>query len=237
MTWVAVGAMVAAAALSAYNANNTARKQDRAVSQGILARMQATRDQSAAMQKTLASLRDSNAKPAVQAANASYLKTLASAGPMGTQPATVGAQSEAYRQAAGAASDASANQAKTTAGLMAVTDAPAIQRQGEGMQIGQLTAALQRMGIHADDASNEAMLKAKGVRPNPWIDLASAALRGYAAGAAGGGGGATTSASEVQSPSSAGYYSGGDFTTGNYTGPGSMSTNYAGNVRNLYGVG
>lgn len=236
MSW-AITAMVAAAALTAYNQKETARKQDRAVSKGILERMNATRDQSTAIQKALADMRGSNAKEAVAQRQGDYLKELSTARPMGSQPAQVGAASDAYREAAGAADAASTAQADKTAGLMAVTDAPGIQRQGEGVRIGQLSALLGQMGIGARDASNQAMMKAQGIRPNPWIGLAAAALSAYGSGRAGSTG-ATSSSSSVQSPSSTGYYQGGSFAGGgNYTGPGSTSTDYTSNVRNLYGVG
>ena len=234
MTW-AVTAMVAAAALTAYNEKETARKQDRAVSQGILQRMQATREQSTAIQQALADLRGSNAKEAVTQRTGDYLKALATAKPMGSQPAQVGAMSDAYRMAAGAADAASADQANTTAGLMAVTDAPGLQRMGEGNRIGLLAARLGEMGIAANDATNQSMLKARGIRPNPWIGLAAAALSAYGGSRAGNP--SSTSSSSVQSPSSSGYFEGGSFAGGgNYTGPGSTSTDYTSNVRNLYGV-
>lgn len=236
MTW-AVTAMVAAAALTAYNEKETARKQDRAVSQGILQHMQATRDQSTAMQKAFAQLKGSNAQPAVEQAKAGYMKALSANPTMGTQPAQVGALSDAYRQAAGTAANDSAGQAAKTAGLMAITDAPAIQRQDETGQIGKLQAALGTMGIAANDASNQAMLRARGIRPNAWINLAATALSAYGRGAAAGGGATTAGAADVQSPSSAGYFQGGNFAGGgNYTGPGSTSTDYAGNLNTLYGI-
>lgn len=237
MTW-AVTAMVAAAALTAYNTKETARKQDRAVSQGILARMQSTRDQSDAMQKTLAQLRDSNAQPAVAQANTDYLRALGAPRPGGTasQPATVGAMSDAYRQAAGAAANDSTALADKTAGLMALTDAPGIQRQGESAQIGQLSAALGRIGISANDATNLAQLKARGIRPNPWIGLAASALSAYGSGAAGAAGSAGSTGS-TNSYSLAGYGGNGGGGAQSYLGDGSLNGTYNQNAGSLFGSG
>lgn len=238
MSWIAVGSMVAAAALTAYNSNHTAKKQDQAVSQGILARMQATREQSDAMQKTLASLRDSNAQPAVTAANQGYLKQLAAPRPGGTnnQPATVGAMSDAYRQASGAAANDSTALADKTAGLMALTDAPGIQRQGESAQIGQLSAALGRIGISANDATNLAQLKARGITPNPWIGLAASALSAYGSGAAGAAGSAGSTGS-TNSYSLAGYGGNGGGGAQSYLGSGSLNGTYNQNAGSLFGSG
>lgn len=236
MTW-AVTAMVAAAALTAYNTKETARKQDRAVSKGILARMQSTREQSDAMQKTLAQLRDSNAQPAVAQANTDYLRALAAPRPGGaaSQPATVGALSDAYRTAAGAAANDSTALADKTAGLMALTDAPGIQRQGESAQIGQLSAALGRIGISANDATNMAQLKARGIRPNPWIGLAASALSAYGSGAAAGAGGGGTGS--TNSYSLAGYGGNGGGGAQSYLGAGSLNGTYNQNAGSLFGSG
>lgn len=236
MTW-AVTAMFAAAALTAYNTKETARKQDRAVSKGILARMQSTREQSDAMQKTLAQLRDSNAQPAVAQANTDYLRALAAPRPGGTasQPATVGALSDAYRTAAGAAANDSTALADKTAGLMALTDAPGIQRQGESAQIGQLSAALGRIGISANDATNLAQLKARGIRPNPWIGLAASALSAYGSGKM-----AAGSAGDTGSTTSyglAGYGGNGGGGAQSYLGAGSLNGTYNQNAGSLFGSG
>lgn len=237
MAWLAGTIALVGAALAAKNQNDAVKRQDRAVSAGILQRMAATRDQSAAIQKALANLRASNDAPQVAQGNQDYLHELATAQPMGSQPAQVGALSDAYRQAAGAADASSKATADKTAGLMAITDAPALQRQGEAVQIGRLGSDLNGIGIAANDQTNQARLKAAGIRPNPWIGLVAQGMQAYgnARLASAGGGG---SAQPSSSGSTDTYWgNGSSFGGGNYTGPGSMSTDYTSNVRNLYGTG
>lgn len=238
MAWIAGTIALVGAALAAKNQNDAVKRQDRATSAGILQRMAATRDQSAAIQKALANLRASNDAPQVAQGNKDYLHALATATPMGSQPAQVGALSDAYRQAAGAADASSQATADKTAGLMAITDAPALQRQGEGVAIGRLGSVLDGISSAANDQFNQTRLKVAGIRPNPWINLIAQGMQSYGAAKAGAGGFQSTGSAPVQSASTDTYWgNGSSFGGGNYTGPGSLSTDYTSNVRNLYGTG
>lgn len=244
MSWYGVAAAVVAAVGTAVQQNQVARRQDRAISQGILQRMNATRDQSSALQKSLAQLRESNAKQAVDQAKGGYLAALSHNPTMGTQPAQVGAVSDAYRQAAGAAANDSNALADKTAGLMAITDAPGIQRQAEANQIGRLQANLTGIGINANDQTAEAQLRARGVRANPWIGLATAALSAYAGGKASGAGAAAGAAGQDYSGMAGGQYNnGGDqYLTGQPSigagdGFSGFSNAYSRNANRLYNVG
>lgn len=240
MAWIAGTIALVGAALAAKNQQDAIKKQDRATSLGILQRMEANKVKSDALQKALANLRNSNAQPQIAQGQKDYLHALATATPMGSQPAQVGALSDAYRAAAGAADASSKAEAGKTAGLMAITDAPALQRQGEGVAIGRLGSNLDQIDSAANDAFNQTRLKVAGIRPNPWINLIAQGMQSYGAAKAGSGGfgGTTSSAQPVQGGSTDTYWgSGSSFGGGNYTGPGSLSTDYSSNVNNLYGLG
>lgn len=238
MAWIAGTIALVGAALAAKNQNDAIKRQDRATSAGILQRMEATRNQSAAIQKALANLRASNDAPQVAQGNKDYLHALATATPMGSQPAQVGALSDAYRQAAGAADASSRDAAGKTAGLMAITDAPALQRQGESVAIGRLGSVLQGINSAANDQYNQTRLKVAGIRPNPWINLVASGMQAYGTGALAAGGVSGSGSSAIKGGDTANYWgSGSSLTGGNYTGPNSLSTDYTSNVRNLYGLG
>lgn len=237
MAWLAGTIALVGAALEAKNQSDAIKQQDRATAAGILQRMQANRDKSAAIQKALANLRQSSDQPAVAQGNQDYLRALQSAQPMGNQPAQVGALSDAYRQAAGAADASSKALADKTAGLMAITDAPALQRQGEGVAIGRLGSTLAGIDSNANDLTNQTRLKVAGIRANPWINLVAAGMKAYGTGALAGGGINPGSSASAGGGASGYWGNGSALTGGNYTGPGSLSTDYTSNVRNLYGLG
>ncbi len=173
--------MVVASAATYANNQSALRKQNKITTNAILQRNQ-SRDQEAQAIKTAASqIQNNNAKTPIAQATQSYLSDLQNANPSSTQQApTSGAMSQAYQQAAGAANSDVANKAKTAAGLMAITDAPGVQRQGEQSLIGQLGLQLGGIGSAANDATNLAGMKVKGVQPNPWVALAASALSSYA---------------------------------------------------------
>lgn len=233
MAWIAG---LVALALSAYEYSDkqkTLRKQNDITTNAIIQRNRTRDEEAAAIKAASDKIGQNNAQKPIAAATQSYLSDLQNANPNSTQqaPAT-GAMSQAYQQAAGAANADVANKAKTAAGLMAITDAPGVQRQGEQSLIGQLGLNLSGINIGANDATNLAQMRARGVQDNPWIALAAAAARSYAGGKAGSGGGSSGSSSGL-----GGYGGSGGGGTQSYIGAGSLDGSWNQNANGLWGDG
>lgn len=233
MSWFYVGATVVATALTYTQQRSVAKKQDKINTQAILAQ-QKNREQSAdALKATTDQLKQSNAGAATAQAKTQYLSDLSSGKPLSTQPATTGALSDAYRQAAGAANDAESTRAANDAGLMAITDSAGLQRQAEGNTVGRLGINLSGIGMQGRDINAQNQLKLQGVSANPWVSLLASGLSSYgSAGLAGRGAQVTPQSTGTNAlGGNAGNVLAGD----TYTGPGSTSSDYTSNIKRLYG--
>jgi len=89
--------------------------------------------------------------------------------------------SDAYRQSAQDAALGIGDYAERSADLMARIDAPARQRQHEGLQTGQLGIDLNDLAQQGRGQDFLHQLRLARIQPNPWGQLASAGL-GIAAG-------------------------------------------------------
>ncbi len=233
MSWYAVGALVVSTALKYNQERQIAKKADRVATNAIL-QQQRKRDEAAqALKNTTDQLKDSTAAQKTDQAKASYLSDLSSGRQLSTQPATTGALSTAYQQAAGAANDATTARAANDAGLMAITDSAGLQRQAEGNVVGQLGINLSGLGMQSRDAAALGQLKLNGVRGNPWTQLLADGLQAYGSAKLGSSLGTTGTTSSYQN--ALGSNAGNVLTGDTYTGPGSTSTDYTANIRRLYG--
>jgi hypothetical protein len=175
-----------AAAGSAYNTNRTAKKQDAAAAQGISRQAALQAENNANINRTLQFGQQS--KPDDFEANrlGQYSQAIraklaqANSGLQGS-----GASSAAFKEAANDAGGQAKGYADTLGGLMAKMDAPTLQRQEESYSYGNLGMDLdrQRSSIQGEDFLTR--LRVGGIRRNPYIDAASAAMGGVAS--AGGG--------------------------------------------------
>lgn len=233
MSWFAVGAAVVGTALTYANQRSVAKKQDKINTNAILQQQKNREDAAAALKNTTDQLKQSNAGASTAAAKTQYLSDLSSGKALSTQPATTGALSDAYRQAAGAANDATQAKAVNDAGLMAITDSAGLQRQAEGNTVGQLGINLSGIGMQGRDLNAVNQLKLGGVAANPWTSLLAQGLSAYgSAGLAGRGAGVTPVSTGTNAlGGNAGSVLAGD----TYTGPGSTSSDYTANIKRLYG--
>lgn len=238
---IAAIATVVSAGLQQKNQHDAAKAQDKQITAGIINRQKMQAAESDRIQAAAQQLKDSNAQPSAQKATTQYLSDLQTGKPMATvgQVApTTGVLSTAYQQAAGAANAKNAADATTSAGLFGIQDSIGLQRANEQKTINGLSTGLAGLGSQANDQTNLAELKARGIAPNPYVSLAASAIG--AAGQAYGGrlaaGSGTTST--PTSTTNLGYQGSGSVLggTSNYTGPQSLSTDYMANIRKLYGT-
>lgn len=234
MSWFAVGAAVIGTALTYNNQRQIAKKQDKIATNAILAQQRNRQASADALKATTDQLGKSNAGAATATAKGQYLSDLNSGKPLSSQPATTGALSEAYRQAAGAANDATTARAVNDAGLMAITDSAGLQRTAEGNTVGQLGINLSGIGMDGRDAQARSQLALRGVTGNPWTQLLAQGLTAYGSAGLSGRAGASSGA-PTSSAGSLGSNSGNTFAGDTYTGPQSTSADYTANIKRLYG--
>ncbi len=172
--WVPLAIGAASAGAGYINSQRTARRQDEALAQQIrdqvAARQAAAQRVAQTVQETAASAPEQDRAGALQG----YLDALrahraAASGAMATPGGTSAAFQQDARDAAGGVQD----YGDRVADLMARIDAPALQRQREGFAIGNLGVDLARLRSKAQgmDFLNE--LRLRGIRRNPWLDLAT----------------------------------------------------------------
>jgi hypothetical protein len=189
MSWVAVALAIGGAALSAYNTNRTAKKQDAAAARGIRANAEQQRAANAKLNKTLEFAEKSRPEEARKKMAVQYQQAIQAKAPAalaGLQSTTGGA---AYQDAAGAAQTQATNYGDLIAGLMSRMDAPDLQRQAEANAYGNLGMDLDVIGANVRNNQFLTGLRVNGIRRNPWIDIAAATASGAASGYGSGGGG------------------------------------------------
>jgi hypothetical protein len=221
MGWMAMIAMAAAALLTEENNRRTANKADAVTSAGIRKQAKNQEEVNKRLNKTVQDVKDSTAEPARAKAAKSYLDQVQNS--MATANAGLaqrGISQQFDEMAGGAANDATAY-GQDTANLLARMDAGGLQRQGEANMFGKLGQDLSIMGgnIKGDDFINQMQLR--GVRRNPYMDIAASLLGAY------GSGGKSASSGNINAGASYGSPNSG----------GMLSQNYGSSLGGTFGAG
>lgn len=190
MAWPLIALALGSAALGLWNQEQALKRQDRQAAANIRnqAKKQETADARIAQALTAQAASDP-ADELRQQTNA-YIQTLQGGQQRGGLTAGPGGYSDAYLQDVAAAGEAVDQYGVDRAGLLARMDAPALQRQNEGILFDTLRNDLGMIGREARGQDFIDTLKLKNIRANPWIDALSQAGYGYAMGAAGSAGSA-----------------------------------------------
>lgn len=186
-TALALAASLAATGLSAYNQNRTLKKQDEAAAQSIRAQDELQRQQTGKVNQTLSEVAKSSPEDERKSAETVYLDKVRQARDVARANLSQRGLSSAYDDAANTAEGQVQTQGADLASLMARMDAPVNQRVGEGFMFQDLGAGIGQTERASSGQQWIDSLKMKGIRSNPWLDAASAALSGYGSMAGGGG--------------------------------------------------
>lgn len=184
-TIVGLALAALAAGTEYYNAENTAKRQDKQAAQGILNQMQIQKKANQQVQQTVQKVQASNPNDARAQRLADYMKTLNQAKARTTAGLTnpvVGGQ--AFQADSAAAAQQAQDYGAQTAGLLSRIDAPTVQRQQEGFDYGQLATDLSAIQNQSSGQAFLDRLKQASIRRNAKLDLA-AGLMSAGAGAAG----------------------------------------------------
>jgi hypothetical protein len=220
---VAAGiATVVAAGASYYNNQQVANRQDQNAAAAL--RQQGQLDQQTQAKTNQLIQKDAQSSP--DAAKASLLGQFMQVmqqnkGHTNAPLAQVGNVSGAYTKAANDAALGVSQYGNTNANLLSSIDAPGVQRQAEAANLSDYGGAVNELKRQSAADDFLMQMRARDIRPNPWIsavgDMASAYAR---TGGAGFGGGSVT-------PDSGGAFNGATG-AGTYTGTGSTSTSWPG---------
>lgn len=190
MTWVAVGIALAAAAASAYNTQRTARKQDQQIAAGIREKSRVQRQADKRITDELDQLQRSTSKDDQQGAVAQYQQALRGTQQQAQAGQALAGLSQEYDAATNAAQAQTGNYVSQVVDSLSRIDAAGLQRQREGMRVGELGTDLRVLGREAEGIDFLSNLRAQGVRRNPYLDALAAGLNAYGGGV-GTAGGAT----------------------------------------------
>ena len=228
MSWIALGIAIAGAALGAYNAQQTAKKQDRALAAQITQQGKKQQQASAKIAEALAAQAQSDPADEQAQQMESYLSTLR----QGQQNAGLntgpGGFSEEYRRGTAEAGEQLGEYGTGRADLLSRIDAPRLQRQNEGIMFDTLGNELRMIGSEASGQAYLDQLRYNSIQRDPWLDALGSVATSYGKGMAGAGAGAGAGdAGVIAAPSSlVGRQAA--------TGPGSIY-NFGNNVDNLWG--
>ena len=228
MSWIALGIAIAGAALSAYNTQQTAKKQDRALAAQITQQGKKQQQASAKIAEALAAQAQSDPADEQAQQMESYLSTLR----QGQQNAGLntgpGGFSEEYRRGTAEAGEQLGEYGTGRADLLSRIDAPRLQRQNEGIMFDTLGNELRMIGSEASGQAYLDQLRYNSIQQDPWLDALGSVATSYGKGMAGAGAGAGAGdAGVIAAPSSL-------VDRQAATGPGSIY-NFGNNVDNLWG--
>lgn len=196
---VGIGLLLASAAANHFNNQQVAKKQDNILAGQI--RQQGVRQQEAD-QAIAEAMRERAAQGAENDRTAignQYLDQVRAAQANAQRGlGQVGAVSRAYQTDANDAALGIGDYGARTADLMARIDAPAQQRQREGIADARVAMDLDQIGRRSRADDYLAQLRLRGVQRNPWIDLASSLMGAGAGFAAQSGGGQSLAGIQTQ---------------------------------------
>ncbi|WP_287278531.1 hypothetical protein, partial [Ralstonia sp.] len=177
----------ASAATSAVNTRRTERRQDRLMADGIREQARKQRQVDARINSELDGLTKSSAARDRADALSEYVAQIAgNRGNIAALGNQAGRVSDAYADAASDAALGVADETEARAGLMAIQDGSGRQRQGEGRAQTRLGGDIGLLSGEAGGLDRLNRMRVAGVRRNPWLDFASAALGALAGAGAGG---------------------------------------------------
>jgi hypothetical protein len=183
---VAMLAMAAAAAGTAYNTSRTARRQDSAAADSIRNQSRIQRRADERVDQEVQELEGSTAADERQQRLGEYMQTLRAGEGGLTAGLTPAIGSDAFRADSATAAGEVKDYAAKNAGLMSRIDAAQMQRQGEGFGYGRLATDIGMIGRESRGQDFMDQLRMRSIVRNPWIDAGAQVLGGMAGGMGGG---------------------------------------------------
>lgn len=180
MSWLSVGAAIASAVFSNYNAQQVAKKQNRAATASIMAQEALSRKASQEVNKNIDELEKSTPEDEFQGRAGDIRAQLRAKQAMALAGLPDANWSDAYKSMAGAAAPTAIGYGDDINTWLSGIDAPMLQRQGEAFSRADVESALR--GLRRDSAAENTLLNMRlaNIRRNPWLDMLSTGLSAYA---------------------------------------------------------
>lgn len=214
-TAIALALAAAAAGTSYYNTQQTTKRQNQATIESIKNQRGIQDEANAKVQRVLSDVEASSPTGERERAAGEYLKQVQLAQQVARQGLSQRGLSDEYDEGAAQAGDKAQDYATMIGGLMSRIDAPTNQRTREGFTFGDLSTDVGLTQAKSRGQQWVDALKLKGIRRNPYLDAAAAAMNGASSYAGSGAGGATTDGwSSLTGSGLAGGYG----STGGYSG-------------------
>ena len=178
--WVPLLMSAASAGVSAYNTNETAKRQDAALADSIRNQAGKQREADAKVNAEVARLKESRSATDETQRAGDYARQLIrnrAAMMNGLNPTVGGA---AVQSDSAQAAQAAQSLADQTAGLMAMQDSAGMQRQREGFDFGRLGTDLGLIGRESSGQQYIDQMRMRAIQRNPWLDIGSGILGGAA---------------------------------------------------------
>lgn len=179
--WVPLVVAAVSAGAQYYNTQQTAHRQDNALAQQIRDQAAQQREADARVTKTVQDTAASNPDAARASALDQYVTQLKrhQAAADGNLAMPVGG-SDAFKADAAKAAMGVQDYGTKFADLMSRIDAPALQRQQEAFNFGDLGTDLTNIKRNAAGQDFLDELRLRSIRRNPWVDMASQMGMAYA---------------------------------------------------------
>lgn len=192
MSWWAVGAAVASAVVSQYNAAKTQKKRNQATMASLEEQARNQRKAAASVNENLDKLEQSSSQDEYQGRASQIRNQLRQKQAMALAGIQNTGGSEAVTEMAAAARPTAVGYGDDINRWISGIDAPMLQRQGEAWDRQNVENRLNV--LRRNSAQEDALLRLKlaGIRENPWLSMLSQGLSAYS-GAKGFGGGNTMS--------------------------------------------
>jgi len=184
-TIIALAAAAGAAGLNAYNTNQTAKKQDRALAQDIRNQGDKRREGEAKTNAEIEKLKLSTSADERQKKLAAYTDALRMRQGEATNGLTNGAGGETFQADAATAAQGVMDYGQGNADLMSRIDAPIDQRVGEGVSFGNLGIDMETIAREAQGRHFLDQLRYNSIKRNPWLDAGASVLQGVGGSLAG----------------------------------------------------
>lgn len=167
-----------------YNANQQAKKQDRALAEGIRQQSATQRRADQRLGETLGELEQSRPSDAIAQTRQSYEDALRGTASNAVAGQAISGLSKAYDEATNAGQARASESVANVADALSRIDAAGLQRQNEAFRTGDLGMDLSVLGREAQGIDFLSRMKAQGIRRDPWLDAFAGALQGYGSSAA-----------------------------------------------------
>lgn len=187
-TMLALGAIAASTAATAYNTNKTAKRQDNQLADSIRSQSKLQKEQNQRVNDEVAKVGNSTMEDSRQKRMGDFLAQLGRNRQSITSGLTPTIGSDAFKADSATAATGALDNAGNIAGLLSRIDAPGMQRQAEGVGYGHLATDTDLLKRRSQGQQFIDDIRLKSIRRNGGLDFAANLLGAFGTAGIGAGG-------------------------------------------------